>query len=663
MVKKDMATRFLQRTYISLCKSRYAVLFYFILFFVLLSAIVRTGLLFISFHKAGLTIPALVLIYCKGFLFDTATAVFLSVPYSVYLLLLPQELNRSFANKVVTYALFFLVLFIILLCFVAEYTFWFEFESRFNFIAVDYLVYTFEVINNIRQSYPLPLILSVVVLATALSLFIFYKQRIFQTSFQSATPYKKRLLLTGSLLLCAWLGSLLSNSWAETRANRYQNELSKDGIFSFFAAFKSNELSYPDFYKTIDPEKAYQKVREELAEPGAVFISNRGIRRQFINSGLPVKPNVIQVTIESLSADFLEHFGNTKKLMPSLDRLAEQGILFSEMYATGTRTVRGLEALTLSIPPTPGNSLIRKPDNNNLFSTGTVFRQSGYTTSFFYGGNGYFDNMNNFFGNNGFDITDRQGRLIPHESIASRHNFISGADVHFENAWGVCDEDLYDAVIRGADSQYRQGKPFYDFVMTTSNHRPFTYPAGKINIPSGTGRDGAVKYTDYAIGRFLEQARSRPWFTNTVFIFVADHCASSAGKDAIDVGKYHIPCIIYNLQQTPFTINKQCSQIDLFPTLFGLLRWTYASNFYGKNVLTPSYRPRALVGTYQQLGYLNSDSLVILNPGKKAAAFTWNKTTDEQHEAGMDTSFLNKAIADYQTAYSLYKTGGLKLHQ
>ena len=255
-------------------------------------------------------------------------------------------------------------------------------KAGLNFIAVDYLIYTYEVVNNIRQSYPLPLILSVVVLASVLILFVFYKRRIFQTSFQSATSSKKRLLLTGSLLVCAWLGSLLSNSWAETHANRYQNELSKAGIFSFVAAFKSNELSYHDFYKTIDSEKAFFTVREELGEPGATFVSGAGIRRHISNPGIPMKPNVIQVTIESLSADFMEHFGNNKKLMPVLDSLADQGILFSDMYATGTRTVRGMEALALSIPPTPGNSLVRKPDNGSLFNVGTAFRQAGYTASF-----------------------------------------------------------------------------------------------------------------------------------------------------------------------------------------------------------------------------------------------------------------------------------------
>ncbi len=97
--------------------------------------------------------------------------------------------------------------------------------------------------------------------------------------------------------------------------------------------------------------------------------------------------------------------------------------------------------------------------------------------------------------------------------------------------------------------------------MTTSNHRPFTYPEGKIDIPSGEGREGAVKYTDYAIGQFLKKIHGKPWFNNTVVIFVADHCASSAGRNEINVDKYHIPCMVYNLHgDAAQVINDQCSQ-------------------------------------------------------------------------------------------------------
>src|SRR5690606_29504469 len=123
--------------------------------------------------------------------------------------------------------------------------------------------------------------------------------------------------------------------------------------------------------------------------------------------------------------------------------------------------------------------------------------------------------------------------------------------------------------IKDADGKFSKNQPFYDFVMTTSNHRPFTYPEGKVDIPSGSSREGAVKYTDYAIGEFLKLAKTKPWFNNTVFIFVADHCASSAGKNEIDVAKYHIPAMVYNLPRTvPSKLNQVCSQIDLYPTLF-----------------------------------------------------------------------------------------------
>ena len=161
----------------------------------------------------------------------------------------------------------------------------------------------------------------------------------------------------------------------------------------------------------------------------------------------------------------------------------------------------------------------------------TVFRAKGYRTSFFYGGRGYFDNMNAFFGGNGFSIHDQSS--MPADTV------------EFTNAWGVSDEDLYGWVLDGADESAQDNKPFYFFVMTTSNHRPFTYPSGRIDIPSHSGRSGAVKYTDYAIGKFIADARSRPWFNNTIFVIVADHCASSAGNTELPIYNYKIPLLIY----------------------------------------------------------------------------------------------------------------------
>jgi phosphoglycerol transferase MdoB-like AlkP superfamily enzyme len=616
----------------------------------------------VSLPKTSFSFTSVLKLYGLGFVYDFAVGLFLVAVFNVYLLLLPSKWIGAKGDKIVTYTWLFLILLISFFSFFAELTFWQEFESRFNFIAVDYLIYTYEVLHNINESYPLPLLIGGVVLLTLFIIWIFSKNSVFVYAFQDRTPFRKRAIISGCLLLLTVAFSMvLNNSFAETGNNRYQNELSKAGIYSFFSAFKNNELNYNDFYAKLKVDRAYQIIRAELKENHSEFLKNgNSIKREIKNEGPGYKPNVIMITVESLSADFMEHFGNTQKLTPVLDSLADRNVLFTNMYATGTRTVRGMEALTLAAPPTPGSSIVRRQNNNNLNTVGYIFQQKGYLRTFYYGGDGYFDNMNEFFGSNGFDITDRGRNIKIGESYLTKRTIIDDKQVHFENAWGISDEDLYDALLRGSDEQYKKGKPFYSFVMTTSNHRPFTYPSGEINQPSGSGRAGAVRYTDYAIGKFLEHLKLKPWFKNTVVIIVADHCASSAGRNEIDISKYQIPCLILNLPVNgKQVITKMCSQIDLYPTLFSLLGWTYQSNLYGKNVLDPGYKSRAVLGTYQKLAYLRGDSLVILGPQQKVESFIYHKDKNEQIPAHLFESTINHAIANYQTAYDLFKTGGM----
>ncbi|QNK63408.1 sulfatase-like hydrolase/transferase [Pedobacter sp. PAMC26386] len=643
-------------------KGRYSVLFSFFAVFLFSSFLIRTGLLAVSIGKTDFSFLSVLQLYLIGFCYDFGVALFLVTLFSIYLLLLPQRWTNTLTNKIVTYAWLFLILLISFFSFFAELTFWQEFESRFNFIAVDYLIYTYEVVNNINESYPLPLLIGGVLLFVLVVMFLFAKRKVFTNSFQSRTSFRTRLMISGTLFILTILYPLfLSNSFAEKGTNRYQNELSKAGIYSFFAAFKNNELDYNDFYTLLPEDHAYQVIRNELKEANSNFLANgKSIKREIKNQGIEYKPNVIMITVESLSADFMEHFGNTQKLMPVLDSLATNNLLFTNMYATGTRTVRGMEALTLATPPTPGSSVVRRQGNEKLTTVGHIFEKAGYSRTFFYGGDGYFDNMNEYFGSNGFDITDRGRNIKLGDSYETKRTIIQDNQVHFENAWGISDEDLFAAVIRGADAEFKQGKPFYNFVMTTSNHRPFTFPAGKIKYASGSGREGAVRYTDYAIGEFLKNMSKKPWYKNTVIIIVADHCASSAGKNEIDISKYHIPCLILNLpQKGGQVLDKMCSQIDIYPTLFSLLGWKYESNLYGKNLFDPSYQPRAVLGTYQKLAYLKQDSLVILGPQQKMETFLYNKAKNEQVPAKLSKVVTDQAVASYQTAYDLFKNGGM----
>jgi phosphoglycerol transferase MdoB-like AlkP superfamily enzyme len=265
------------------------------------------------------------------------------------------------------------------------------------------------------------------------------------------------------------------------------------------------------------------------------------------------------VTVESLSASFLTRFGETRGLTPFLDGLRAESLFFERFYATGTRTVRGLEAVTLSMPPTPGRSIVKRIGRESgHWSLGRVLREHGYAARFLYGGRGYFDNMNAFFRGNGYAITDQSS--VPDTQIG------------FANAWGMSDEDLYRQVLAEADRAAAAGMPFFFHVMTTSNHRPYTFPEGRIDIPSGSGRKGAVKYTDYALGQLFAAARERPWFDDTLFVILADHTHGAAGREALPLQRYHIPLWLYAPRHVvPGIVTQPASQVDLAPTLLGLL--------------------------------------------------------------------------------------------
>jgi len=545
----------------------------------------------------------------------------------------------------------------------AEFPFWDEFGVRFNFIAVDYLVYTYEVISNINQSYPLSLIVTALIALVALTFYLLHKTGIFKSTFSGKKPVRTRALYALPILfITVLLLTVMNNKQADFSNNLVVNELGKNGVYSFFAAFRSNELDYDIFYPRLDEKEAYTILKKAILQDNQHYTSGRwdDINR-ITTAENESRPNIILVTIESFSADFLKAFGNKDNLTPFYDSLAHQSIFFTNLYATGTRTVRGMEALTLCVPPTPGNSIVRRPGNQHIFSISTILKQKNYHPYFIYGGDGYFDNMNNFFGGQGFDIVDRdRGNPLSDKIATNRYN-IPDKEVSFENAWGICDEDLYKQALQYADKSYTENKPFFQFVMTTSNHKPYTFPEGTIDLPQGN-RNAAVKYTDHALGKFITEAQKKPWVKNTVFVIVADHCASSAGKWEINIDKHHIPAIIYNLPYEPLQINRLTSQIDLMPTLFGYLGWSYNTSFYGKDInQTKPGEERAFIGNYRTLGMLKDSLFTQIDDRKRVKQFSVsekNKSFSEQKD--QNKALVNETISYYQTASKRFKNGKMK---
>lgn len=655
---------------LKLFPQRYKLLFHFVKIFIIFSTLVRLIFLLWVVKEVDTSFFKIANTFVIGFLFDVGTVSFFAIPYALYLLVFPKKWCGSLFDRIITWFAYTLGLVIFLFSFFAEITFWEEFKNRFNFIAVDYLIYTYEVVKNINESYPIPLLISGILVLTGLLLFVTERKGVFYRTFHNESTFKQKLFPTIFFLVIAIVFALfVKNKDAEQFENRYNNEIAKTGIYSFFGAFQNNELSFPDFYKTLPEKEAFAEVKNGFQNHGdsLIYPEKEMIFRniQNIDSLSEIRPNVIFICVESLSAKFLANFGNTENITPTLDSLVNNSLFFSNLFANGTRTVRGMEAITLSIPPTPGRSILKRKNNQHLFTIGEVFKQKGYSRNFFYGGDGYFDNMNSFFGGNGFNIVDRGRGFLLDGSITAVRTNIEDDEVTFENAWGIADEDIYNKVIQIADEAHTAGKPFFDFVMTTSNHRPYTYPTGKIDIPSGTGRSGAVKYTDYAIAAFLKKAQKKDWYKNTVIIITADHCASSAGKQELDVKNYQIPLYILNLPNTPSQkVSKMASQIDIFPTLFSILNWNYDSNLYGTNILKMKpEEERAFVGTYRKLGLLERDNeILVLGDQKVSNFYQWNRESNELVPLSENEKFLKIIISNYQTADYLFSNGGLKLN-
>lgn len=537
---------------------------------------------------------------------------------------------KSNFNQVLTF------LFTLTYSFIAfsEIIFWREFHSRFNFIAVDYLIYTNEVLTNLSESFPMGILITTV---AAISLVLTYLSNLIPFSAWNRRPLLQKsvsVILMGLVLPSFFFFGI--GPWLEFHNEDFHNDqLSRNGVVEFVRAFRSNKIDYRSFYSTILDEKAQRIYKKKIV-----------IQNEHLDA-IKTKPNIVFIAVESLGAKFIGPLNKTNKdLTPYLNKLSSQSLFFDHFYATGTRTVRGLEALTLSVPPTPGFSVVKRPNHDNLYSMGHTFKQNGYDPVFLYGGRGFFDNMNAFFSSNGFEVVD-QGDF-------------SKERITFSNAWGVCDEDLFGKA-QELISNRTSEKPFLLFMLTTSNHRPFTYPDGKIDIKSGTSRAGAVKYTDYAIGTFLERAQKEPWSKKTIFVIVADHSTEGRGQFDLAMNDFHIPLWIYapGLIE-PRVISKISSQIDLLPSLIHLLNLKDDSPFFGRSMFNPEWKDeRAFVGNYQYVGYYRDQVLTTLGPNQIIRNYSWNPETKVQ-VALKDSAFIDEAVTYYQLASDKLDSGKYK---
>lgn len=497
----------------------------------------------------------------------------------------------------------FLVTGVQIFLFAVEFFFFDEFHSRFNTVAVDYLIYPHEVFINIWDSYPVgKILIGVGLLALA---WVWLANRLFRGMWLADASLRARWAwLLAALGLVAALAPTVNLKGVNFSPDRTLNEIANNGAISFAAAAWTRHLDYAAFYKTVPLDQAYARVRAKLAGPGVEFATETNtIRRRIAGDAARPKLNVILILEESLGSEFWGSLGRQKAtLTPEMDKLATtEGLLFTNLYASGNRTVRGMEGVLSSFPPLPGDSIVKRDRSDNVESLARILKRDGYSTLFLYGGRGIFDGMRSYAVRNGYE------RFIEQKDFPKPT---------FTTIWGVCDEDLFTRTIEEARAMHQTGKPFFATALTVSNHKPYTYPPGRIpEDPNKRKRAHAVKYSDYALGEFFKAAKREPFWTNTIFVVVADHGARVYGSMSIPIHSYEIPLVIAGpaVVSAPARTGALGCSLDVAPTILGLIGRPYETMFFGRDLLNaPAAEGRVLVNHNRDIGLLTGERFAVL---------------------------------------------------
>jgi hypothetical protein len=531
----------------------------------------------------------------------------------------------------------------------AEYYFFHEYASRFNTVAIDYLHYWTEVTQNIKEMYPVRRIVSLCLVGTGAM--VFWMVRWFPRPM--ALSGMNRLRAGVGWVTCAVLlvggARRVPFQWS---SERLANELTTNGLTAGGIALWTRDLKYRDFYPSLPEAEAYARARRLLDTQGAVWDKDpQSLQRRIPGDAGRPRRNLVLLLEESFGSDFWGALNGKKgtkdSLTPRLDELVEEGLLFTNLFADGNRTIRGIEGVVASYPPVPGDSIVAKTMTDGCETLASVLRRDGYHTRFIYPGRGIFDGLGRFSLHNGFD------------SFTEQKDFKNPV---FTNVWGHCDEDLYDRVIEEAREDYAAGRPFFITALSVSNHQPFTYPEGRISEPPyRRSRSHAVKYVDYALGRFFDMVKREPFWEDTIFVVIADHGARVYGSETLPIRSYQIPFLLMGPASGVEAGRNGVlgCQLDVAPTLLGLIGRPYDSVFFGRDLLMKevSEPRRAVLHHNRSVGIYRDERLVALSLNRLVEQFV-GKPTEKLRLVQMDATaeeISKDAQALIEVADDLYR--------
>lgn len=313
--------------------------------------------------------------------------------------------------------------------------------------------------------------------------------------------------------------------------------------------------------------------------------------------GEPTGRNVVLVLMESVSAKLMGRFGNERGLTPYLDSLYHRAVSFSNCYSAGNHTNHGIYATLYSFPSIMFRNAMKGSTIPTYSGLPTVLRENGYRTLFFMTHESQYDNMNAFLRTNGFD------------EIFAQENYPREARV---NHFGVSDDFLFSYALPVLRRRAEEGRPFFATLLTISNHPPYVVPA-ELEDPDLTPEEEIVRYADRAIRDFMTAALKEPWAKNTIFVFVGDHGkAVGSAESELPESFNHVPLLILSPELSPHEINDFAGQVDIAPTLLGLLNISYTQNNFGIDLLRRR-RPAAFYTADKTIAARNDSALYVFH--------------------------------------------------
>ncbi|HEU5183102.1 MAG TPA: LTA synthase family protein [Gemmatimonadaceae bacterium] len=623
---------------------------------VAISTFVRAVIVAAGHGWHGGRIASLLAAFVAGGVFDVLVALWLAMPLTLYLVLLPRARYQRRTHRTLRRLTLATALFGGLFVAISEVVFFAEFDGRFNFVAVDYLIYPTEVVTNIWQSYPVAWLIAGIAAAVVGLLWAF--RRTFGRLDERDGPARRGRLVGGAAyaMVLFVLTRAVSPNLARVSPDRDLNELAANGYYTFWQALLGRDAPYDGLYAT-EPDSAvfarlHQLVARDGTDPTAPRLSPASPTDRVIQTSSRPRPlNVVIVLEESLGSEFVGalHPEARGLLTPRFDSLAGEGTLLTHAYSTGNRTIRALEATTASLPPLPGVSVVRRPQSVDLFTLPNVLRSRGYATEFIYGGRALFDGMGEYMRRNGVDRVVEQG------------DFPRGI---FATAWGVADEAIFDRALIELDSLHSNGKPFYAMILTVSNHKPYDYPTGRIaEDPAAHSRGHAVRYADWALGRFVREARTHAFFDSTLFVFMGDHGARVYGAAEIPLPSYEVPIVFYGprIVAAGKRVATLASSLDVPPTVLGILGGEYSSRFFGRDVFRDRAEDgRALMTHNAELALMRGARMAVLGLRGATTVYAVNESGDLRavaHPTTGDRELASEAVAFYEGADHLYRSG------